>query len=118
MKKGRYKDRIRIERPVADTSIDGAGSGAWLAVGMAWAEVQDTLPSRGERIADGINVTTGPSRVRMGYRAGITSAMRIVVMVNGRDDRVAQIVTRPAVIGRRDGLEFMVEDYSPAGNGA
>lgn len=118
MKKGRFKDRIRIERPVAETSVDGAGSGTWVPVGMAWAEVQDSLPSRGERVTDGINVTTGPSRVRMSYRAGITSAMRIVVVVNGRDERIGQIVTRPAVIGRRDGLEFIVEDYSPAGNGA
>lgn len=118
MKKGRLRDRIRIERPVADESLTGAGSGTWAPVGMAWAEVQDVLPSRGEQFQDGANTTTGRSRVRMAYRSGLSASMRIVVVVNGRDERVAQIVTRPAIIGRREGLEFMVEDYSPAGNRA
>ena len=33
-------------------------------------------------------------------------------------ERVAQIATVPAELGRREGLEFMVEDYSTAGNPA
>jgi len=30
--------------------------------------------------------------------------------------RVMQIVAGPAELGRREGLEFMVEDYTSAGN--
>jgi hypothetical protein len=33
-------------------------------------------------------------------------------------DRTVQIITDPAELGRRDGLEFRVEEYRPAGNGA
>lgn len=104
---------VRIERPVADTSLTGAGSGTWALVDEVWAGIRDMLPSRGERIADGISVATRPARVRIRYRDDINAAMRIV---DGA--RVMQIITVPAELGRREGLEFMVEDYSPAGNRA
>lgn len=119
--------RIRIEQPVPDEALDGAGSGSWQVVCEVAAQVRDMLPSRGEKMAEGLNVATRPARVRMRYRAGIAGNMRVLVgrNVKGVDgepvwqtDRVAQIVTVPAEIGRREGLEFMVEDYSTAGNAA
>jgi head-tail adaptor len=113
MRIGQLNRRIRIERPVADDSLDGAGSGDWVLVGEAWASVQDALPSRGERLADGINVAARPARVRMRYRTDVTPNMRFVM-----GDRVMQIIAGPAELGFRQGLEFMVEDYDPAGNPA
>lgn len=119
--------RIRIERPVADDAPDGAGSGSWAFVCEVAAQVRDMLPSRGEQMAQGINIATRPARVRMRFRAGINSGMRVLVgrNVRGTDgkpvwqtERVAQIATVPAELGRREGLEFMVEDYSTAGNPA
>lgn len=104
---------VLIQRPVPDESFDGAGSGQWIDVVTVWASVQDALPSRAERLADGINVACRPARVRMRFRADVTSSMRFVIA-----DRIMQIVAGPAELGRRDGLEFMVEDYSTAGNGA
>ncbi|HEX7856095.1 MAG TPA: head-tail adaptor protein [Sphingobium sp.] len=128
MKAGAFDRRIRIERPVADDASDGAGSGTWELVADVPASVVDALPSRGERLADGINIATRPARVRMRYRSGISSAMRVLVgrlIANeeGGDpiwqtDRIMQIVTPPAELGRREGLEFMAEDYQPAGNPA
>lgn len=116
---GDLDSRIRIERPVADDSFDGAGSGTWETVADdVWCSIRDLLPSRGEKIAAGINLATGPARVRMYWRDDITSAMRIVDVSDGADGRVMQITTKPAKIGRREGLEFMVEDYSTAGNRA
>lgn len=111
--RGRLDRRIRIERPVADDSLDGAGSGSWALVAEVWASVIDALPSRAERLADGINVAARPARVRMGYREGVGPEMRFVM-----GDRIMQIIAGPAELGRRDGLEFMVEDYSTAGNAA
>jgi len=105
--------RVRLERPIADDSIDGAGAGRWKLVAECWANVQDALPSRGDRLGEGINIASRPARVRIRYRDGVTSAMRIVM-----GDRVMQIVTQPAELGRREALEFMVEDYLPAGNPA
>lgn len=104
---------VRIERPVADDSFDGAGSGTWAPVAEVWAEVQDVPPSRGERLAEGINVAARPARVRIRWRGDITSAMRVVT-----DGRLMQIITVPAELGRREALEFMVEEVRPAGNAA
>lgn len=122
MKKGALRDRIRIERPVGDESFAGAGSGTWNKVAEAWAEVQDVLPSRGEKQANGINLATRPARVRMSYREDVTADMRFLLIKRRAEEwvtvRTMQIIAGPAVIGRRSGVEFMVEDYSTAGDGA
>lgn len=104
---------VAIERPVADGSFDGAGSGTWDPVCKPWVNYQDMLPSRGEKLAEGINVAARPARIRMLFRSDITPDMRFVV-----DGRPMQIVAGPAELGRREGLEFMVEEYRPAGNPA
>lgn len=110
---GSLTSRIRIERPVSDASFDGAGSGTWELVAEVWASVQDALPSRGERLANGINVAARPARVRMRYRTDVDGSMRFVM-----GDRVMHIVSGPAELGHRDGIEVMVENYSVAGNAA
>jgi len=114
---GDLRHRLRIERPVADDSFDGAGSGEWNLVAEVYASVQDVLPSRAEasRLAGtgGFDMSARPARVRMRYRDGITSDMRFVM-----GNRIMQIVSGPAELGWRDGMEFMVEEYRPAGNPA
>lgn len=68
--------RVRIEKPVPNDDVNGAGSGFWESIGDAWAEVQDLLPSRGERYEGGINLATRPARVRLRYRTDVTPEMR------------------------------------------
>ncbi len=109
----RLRDRIAIERPIADDSLNGAGSGTWSPVATVWAEVQDVLPSRAEQLAGGINIATRPARVRMRYRQDVSADMRFVM-----GQRIMQIVAGPAEIGRREAIDFMVESYSTAGNPA
>mgnify|MGYP005826336901 CR=1 FL=1 len=125
MRAGDLDRRVRIERPVADITIDGAGSGSWELVAIVWAQIRDELPSKGERLQSGINLAARPARVRMRWRTGIKPAMRIVhgaKVADGAVDystaRIMQIVSSPAELGRRDGLELMVIDYSVAGNAA
>lgn len=115
--RGRYKDRIRIERPVRNTALGGAGSGTWEKVADAWAEFQDARPGRAERIANGSASTTRAARVIMRYRTDINASMRIVLVVGGEDVRVTQIVSEPATLGRREAIELVVEDYSPSRSG-
>lgn len=124
---GELDRRIRIQRPQGDDSFDGAGSGSWALVCEVAASVTDMLPSRGERLADGLSIASRPTRVRIRYRSDIAASMRVLVgrLVRGDDDvvtwhtdRTAQIVTVPAELGRREALEFMIEDYSTAGGGA
>ena len=109
----RLDRRVRIEKPVADDAPDGAGSGSWVPVATVWAEVQDVRPGRAERLDEGLNIATRPARVIMRWRSDVTPAMRIVM-----GDRIMQIIGGPAELGRRDGLELLVEDYSTAGNAA
>lgn len=109
----RANERITIELPIADDSLTGAGAGSWEEFDTVWAEVKDVLPSRGEKLAGGINLAARPARVRIRFREDVTPAMRFVL-----GTRIMQIIGGPAEIGRRDELEFMVEDYSSAGNPA
>lgn len=126
MKKGALDRRLRIEEPAPASGFKGAGSGTWVPVCEVWANVQDALPSRGERLANGISITSRPARVRIQFRIGINSSMRCLigryVIQNGErawiTDRTVQIITEPAELGFREGLEFMVEEYRPAGNSA
>lgn len=111
--RGRLNTRLQVERKVSDEAFDSAGSEKWEPVRKVWAEVRDVLPSRAERQDGGFTTVTGRSRVRMDYRTDITPDMRFI----GRG-RTMQIVSGPAELGARDGIEFMVEDYSPAGGGA
>ena len=116
-KASRYNRQIQIQRPVSDGAFDGAGSGTWANVGKPiWASVVDALPSRSENLAEGIDIATRPARVRMRFRTDITSKMRFVM--TKPLPRVMQIIAGPAEVGVRDEVEFMVEEYSAAGNGA
>ena len=115
MKLGDLDTRIRIEQRVVPNApaADDAGAQEWELFGNAWAQVQDVLPSRGERVADGVTLSNRPARIRMRFRSEINSDMRIVI-----GSRILQIVAGPAMLGRREWLELMAEEYSSAGNPA
>ncbi|WP_294353275.1 head-tail adaptor protein [uncultured Sphingomonas sp.] len=104
---------VTFERPIASKGFRGAGAGTWESVGDEWVELRDMLPSRGEQPASGMPVALRRARVRMDYRDDITPDMRIV-----EGEHVLQIVSGPVTLGRRAGLEMVVEEVSPAGNAA
>lgn len=107
--------RIRIEEPVSITDTTyGPQPGTWTSYATVWANVQEMLPSRGERLAAGIEIAERPARVRTRYIPGLTANMRVVYL--DRDERVMKILTPPVEIGRKQGWEFMVADYSTAGD--
>lgn len=78
------------------------------------------LPSRSDRLDGEMNITQAPARVRAYYRAGITADMRAVLLGRGggEADRVLKIVSGPAELGRKYGMEMMVEDFSTQGQPA
>lgn len=88
----------------------GTLSRSWVPYAEAWAEVQDMLPSRAERVADGISLANRPCRIRMLYRDDITSDMRVKI-----GNRTLQIVAGPAELGRREGIEIVAEELSTMG---
>lgn len=82
----------------------------WSDLAAVWAEVEDALPSRAEKLADGINIAAKPCRVRMRWRGDVTNAMRLVI-----DGREYRIIAGPAAIHNRTGIEVMCEALSTEG---
>lgn len=101
-----FLERVTTQDEAYGTTIEGV----WEDVATVWAEVQDILPSRGETLAQGVNITRRPCRIRILYRDDITSDMRIEYGA-----RNLRIVSQPAEIGRREGLVIMAEELSTEG---
>lgn len=114
IKAGKLDRRITIrQRTKTQDPKRGTYSYAWSDLATVWAEVQEMLPSRAERIAEGINIARRPIRVRTRYRDDITSDMR--VQYQGAEYR---IVGGPAELGRREGTEMVCELLSTEGDEA
>mgnify|MGYP000001588758 CR=1 FL=1 len=104
--------RIRVERKqVSHDPQYGTEQATWVEFACVWAEVRDLLPSRAERHADYIQIGRRPARVRLRYLAGLAADMRVVI-----NNRVHQIIAGPAIPGRREGMEIMVEELTSEGN--
>lgn len=103
--------RIRIERKVVTYDPHyGTEQVNWTEFACVWAEVKDILPSKAERLADSIQIGRRPARIRTRYLPGLTAEMRVII-----DTRVHQIISGPATLGRREAMEFMVEEHSSEG---
>lgn len=94
----------------AQDATYGTLTNTWQPHAQEYAEVQDVLPSRAESAGDGIVIQRRPARIRTRYRSDITSDMRVVV-----DGRTMEIVGGPVELGRRDGLEFVCQDWTTQG---
>ncbi len=103
--------RIRIERKVVARDPQyGTESVTWTEFACVWAEVKDILPSRAERLADSIQIGRRPARIRIRYLAGLSAEMRIII-----DNRTHQIISGPAMLGRREAMEIMAQELSSEG---
>lgn len=77
-----------------------------------WAQVLDMLPSRGERVAEGVNIARRPTRLRLRWRDGISSSMRILIP---DESRTLQIVGGPARSEDRGWMELVCEEQTTQG---
>jgi head-tail adaptor len=103
--------RIRIERKVVARDLQyGTEEVTWGQFACVWAEIRDILPSKAERLADSIQIGRKPARIRIRYLAGLAADMRIII-----DNRIHQIISGPAILGRRNAMEIMVEEHSSEG---
>lgn len=111
MDAGILRDRVTIlTRTTAQDATYGTQVETWVPLATVWANVKDMIPSRGERIAEGIQIANRPCRVRMRYRADVTSAMRLQF-----GTRQLRIVTQPAELGNKEGVEFLAEELTTEG---
>lgn len=103
--------RIRIERKVVTHDPQyGSEQVIWTEFACVWAEVKDILPSKAERLADSIQIGRRPAWIRIRHLAGLSADMRVII-----ETRVCQIISGPALLGRREAMEFMVEEHSSEG---
>lgn len=100
-----------LSRTASQNDDYGTQEYIWAEHAKEYAEVQDILPSRSEKIDDSISIQRRPCRVRTLYRDDITSDMRIEF-----EGRTMEIVAGPAELGRRDGSEFICEQLSTQGD--
>jgi head-tail adaptor len=93
--------------------IYGTRDTTWAPIADVRAEIQDVLPSRGSTLADGIEITSRPARVRMRWRADVTQSTRLKI-----DGLEYKVVAGPAEIGerRKSWMELLVERLSTEGN--
>lgn len=114
MQVGKLDRYIRIEKK---TVIKDANYGSevisWDTYKECWANVQDITTRMQESTNNDLRLLKQPCKVLVRYDNGIDATMRIVML--DRDNRILQIVTKPAEIGRKEAMEFTAEDYSQNG---
>ena len=94
-----------------DTPPYGLQPGPWeVVVARLPAQRQDDLPSNTEANTNGLRTSDSPARLRIRYMRGLTSDMRVTM--HDEVDRLYQISSTPAEIGRREWLEFTIREYS------
>jgi head-tail adaptor len=118
---GRLNRRVRIlRRNVVQEGTYGTNEASWTKVADVWAEVQDMLPSRADRLAGELVLTNRPARVRLRWRDDVSMANRIE-LANPTGEpfpgRPMRIASEPAMFGRRprEDMEIMVETISTEG---
>jgi SPP1 family predicted phage head-tail adaptor len=108
---GSLDRRIQFERPVTtrDPTYNTSKT-TWEPHVKVWAQVRDVLPSRAESVDENASLQQRPARIRMRFREDITADMRVIYQ-----GRTMEIVSGPAELGRRDGLELVVQELSTRG---
>lgn len=111
---GELNRRARFERPTTTKDATTlAPVTTWTSIGTFAVSAMDTPPSRSEAVRNGLQQARQQTTLRMRWRNDITADMRVVLLGDG--EQVMQIVGGPAMIGRRDALELVLERYSTAG---
>ncbi len=114
MQVGKLDKFIRIEQKVVTKDPDyGSEVVTWATYKECWASIIDVTSRNQESTNSDLRLLTRPCRVKVRYDSGIDATMRIVVL--DRDERILQIVSKPAELGRREAMEFMAEDYNVHG---
>lgn len=111
MKAGKLDTRITILQQIATRDPEfNERVNSWIPFHTCWAQVTDLLPSRADRVEDGISLANRPARIRMRWKEGITTAMRVQI-----GTRLLRIISGPAMLGRREGLELVAEETTTQG---
>ncbi len=114
MQIGKLDKFIRIEqKSVTNDANYGSEVIAWVPYKECWAQINDITTRSQESTNSDLRLLKRPCKVLVRYDAGIDATMRIVML--DENDRVLQIISKPAEIGRKEAMEFMAEDYEVHG---
>lgn len=103
--------RGRIEyRSTTQDATYGTEVVTWALLGVRWMELQDVLPSRSEKVSEGMEVSQNQIRCRLNYCTDVTSGMRVIVNRPART--VYQIISGPRIVGDKQAIEVMLEKVS------
>jgi SPP1 family predicted phage head-tail adaptor len=108
---GKLDRYIKIQQKTITNDADfGSEVVTWTDYVTVWANIEDVMTNNQEKTKSDLRLLTRPCKVKMRYDSTIDATMRIVMLDRG--DRILQIVSKPAEIGRREGIEFMCEEFS------
>ena len=107
---GSLDRQILIEAPMQSQDEYGSAINTWSTYFRGSASALDVLAGSREATNQDIRLTNRPVKIRMRYVPDITVNMRVTLLDRG--NRLLQIVTPPAELGRKEGLEFICEEYS------
>ncbi len=112
MQIGKLDCPVRFEQAVTSENSDYGGDSitGWETVWETFAAVTDVTTRMQEETRQDLRLLKRPCRLMCRYNPNITATMRVVML--DRDDRILQIVSKPAELGRKEALEMMCEDYS------
>lgn len=116
MRIGRLDRRITIERqPMIDDPVYGPQpappDAPWdIVASRIPANRTDDRPGNTESVQNGLRMSNSPARVIIHYRNDIRSDMRVIM--HDENDRLYQISSTPAELGRRRWTEFTISEYS------
>lgn len=111
MQIGKLDRFIRIEQKSVTNDADyGSEVVAWTTYKECWAQITDVTTKSQESTNSDLRLLKRPCKVVLRYDDRIDATMRIVML--DRNDRVLQIVSKPAELGRKEAMEFMAEDYA------
>lgn len=102
--------RFEVGKTTQDTTYRSEQT-TWMLHAEDWCEVLDVLPSRAEGMVEQLVMSRRPARVRLNYRDDIDASMRIIIQ-RSQGDVTYRIISGPAEIGNKDGIELMVEALS------
>lgn len=109
MRIGKLDQFVRVEQKTVTKDPDyGSDVTTWVLYKCAWASILDVTTKMQESTNSDLRQLKQPTRVQMRYDPTIDVTMRIVVAAN---NRILNIVSQPAEIGRREAIEFMAENY-------
>ena len=108
---GKLTSYCRVEHPVITQEGEyGTPVTTWTLLTTSWFNLTDMLPSRSEAVKNGLNISAIQTRVRGRYRTDMNASMRIVTQ--SIPNVTYNLITEPAILGNREGVEFMVERVS------